>query len=193
MNSKSHEGRVFPVSDRGWRSLCFGLMLGMATGVVGCASDARDKWLRVFFDGVPSRSEAVVPVNVVSNAAPVRVQPVVVAEHIHAPFGSRECTGCHESKFSQKLSAPVPGLCFGCHDDFLKGSKVKHSPAENGECLGCHSPHKSKFVFLLNREGKALCVECHDDPGKDMNSRHDPVEKGKCTACHDPHGSANKN
>jgi len=178
----------------------FALLGGIFLGA-GCASMTKHDWLNLFFDGVPGGSSAAPagkPIQGVDNdgypvvlRATAPTPPESRKINLHPPFGDNDCTACHESKFSQQIKQKPPGLCFSCHDDFLAKAKVKHSPAEEGECLSCHNPHQSEEKFLLLRKGKALCAECHDDmtPGK---FKHAPADEGECIACHNPHQSDQK-
>ena len=169
-------------------ALCFG----------GCSPAAKDKFLRTFFDGVPTQKEiaardakkkSLVPSEKQETENKANAGPAKAAEEStyiqHPPFADRDCSLCHEGQFSQKLVAKGKELCFTCHDDFLKGAKVKHYPAEEGMCLDCHLPHESKFKHLLKREGQALCLECHDMD--DLKATHDEIGEDDCTSCHDPH------
>ena len=43
---------------------------------------------------------------------------------------------------------------------------VKHAPAAEGECVGCHAPHAARFEKLLNKRERALCATCHQEAFK---------------------------
>jgi predicted CXXCH cytochrome family protein len=168
----------------------------------GCATETRYKWLSRFFDGVPAPGaapaqatnpdEQIVPAdsNVVLVAS---TAPVAIPHTFHPPFHDQTCTECHESKFSQKMKGPMNTVCFACHDDFLEKAKVKHAPAESGECTSCHDPHESPNKKLLLRVGAALCFDCHeaDDVAK-VAAHKVAADRDNCIACHDPHASQNQ-
>lgn len=114
----------------------------------------------------------------------------------HPPMKD-DCTQCHnylkgnhpnDQGHEYELSAKVPDLCSGCHD-VMSGTKSQHSPAKDGDCLGCHDPHSSDLRNLLQSDmGKPTCLRCHDVAGKDMIV-HGPVKKNDCASCHEPHSS----
>jgi predicted CXXCH cytochrome family protein len=173
-------------------ALCCALLLA-----AGCASDTRYKWLSRFFDGVPRPGTTNAPpadpeyqplpdqTNVVVAAARPLVTPT-----LHPPYHDGKCTECHESKFSQKMKGPINTVCFSCHDDFLEHAKVKHQPAESGDCLSCHNPHESPNKKLLVRVGVAMCLECHESADIAKVEAHKIPDRDNCLVCHDPHGSA---
>ena len=73
-------------------------------------------------------------------------------------------------------------------------AKVKHQPAENGECLSCHSPHQSENKKLLSKAVGKLCFECHEDLQQQLAKakfKHQPVDEGDCASCHAPHATEN--
>jgi len=77
----------------------------------------------------------------------------------------------HQSEFKKLLTKADGKLCAECHEDIGKdiaAAKVKHQPAENGECTSCHAPHQSEFKKLLTKTEGKLCAECHEDIGKDI-------------------------
>ena len=181
------------------RILRAALLAGILAGA-GCASMTKRDWLSLFFDGVPpppgSAPASPQAQRVDDEGYPVFLRPTLPPPpapvmHRHAPYADNTCTACHESKFSQGMKKKPKELCFSCHDNFLATAKVKHAPAEGGECLACHNPHQSEQKHLLLRKGKALCGECHDDVAKGK-VKHAPAEAGECLACHGPHASEQK-
>jgi predicted CXXCH cytochrome family protein len=165
--------------------------------VAGCATETKYKWLSRFFDGVPTPGAAPAPianpddeplVPTTNGVVLVSAQPLV-PHTLHPPYHDDNCTECHESKFSQKLKGPMNTVCFSCHDDFLAKAKVKHSPAESGECGSCHEPHESINKKLLLRVGAAMCMECHEAADVAKVEAHKTPERDNCLACHDPHAS----
>lgn len=166
--------------------------------LVGCTTETKHKWLSRFFDGVPACSATNAPsaaveegVSVTNATVSVAAQPAqpLIPHSLHPPYHDGNCTECHESKFSQKMKGPMNTVCFSCHDDFLAKAKIKHQPADTGDCRSCHDPHESLNKKLLLRTGKAMCLECHDDPLAQGKVRHQAVESGDCLDCHNPHAS----
>jgi predicted CXXCH cytochrome family protein len=107
----------------------------------------------------------------------------------HPPVEEGDCEACHEDHGDEEtlmLSDEVPGLCFGCHDEFDQSHL--HDPVSEGDCLACHDPHHSENSPLLRSAVPALCTECHDE-FEGGGSVHEPVAEGSCTECHDPHQS----
>jgi predicted CXXCH cytochrome family protein len=172
--------------------------------LAGCSTQTKHRWLTFFFDGVPpigaetnpppaaiAYDEEGRPVGVFlpsTNAAPAPAPPFTR----HPPYEDRQCTECHESKFSVRLKDTQLKVCFACHDDFLAALKVKHQPAENGECTACHDSHGSPLPKMLTKAVPALCSECHDDVLAKGAVKHQPVENGECASCHLPHAGPNK-
>ena len=186
--------RVEFENDRRWqvrRAWC-AVVLTVWVGA-GCASMTKHDWLRIFFDGVPDENNATatnalpsVAVSTNQTGPLPSTQPRPPSRCIHAPYADNKCAACHVVKFSQRIAKKPIELCFSCHTNFLVQAKVKHAPAEQGECLSCHHPHQSDNKFLLLRKGKALCLECHEDvtAGK---VKHAPAADGACLDCHRAH------
>lgn len=193
VNPKTHKSR----SRR--RDRLVGLLVVCGVFIfVGCSSETKHKWMSRFFDGVPPlggatnvvtvAAEEVAPTNVTHVVIPEAGQTAQLTGSVHPPFADNSCAECHESKFSQKMKGPMNSVCFSCHDDFLAPAKIKHAPAQNGECTACHSPHDAPNKKLLIRTGRAMCLECHDDPVAQGKVKHQPVE-ADCLDCHSPHAS----
>lgn len=120
-------------------------------------------------------------------------------KYVHGPVGARICTVCHvetdkkDHKF--KLSVEKDELCFGCHDgsrDMMLQEHL-HTPAAEGNCVGCHDPHQSNYKFSLKGQAADLCFNCHDRSAFTDEYVHGPVAAGDCNVCHDPHASAFEN
>jgi len=178
------------------------IVLACLALLVGCATETKQKWLTIFFDGVPKPGAATnAPLQTVegqpasTNAVAQPVAPPQPQLIIHPPYGKRECTACHESQYSQKMKGKPGEVCFTCHQETQKSfaaAKVKHQPMENGECVSCHSPHNSANKKLLIAKGEKLCFECHEDVQQQLvkaRVKHQPVENGECSSCHSPHQS----
>jgi predicted CXXCH cytochrome family protein len=177
--------------------LCAGLVL------VGCATEKNRKWLTFFFDGVPGANANTNAPSVEYDENGKPLDKVVVAQtnqkaaprpkfDAHPPYEDKKCNECHESRFSVKMKGPQTQVCFACHDDFLTKLKVKHQPAENGECSSCHDPHGNSNPKMLLQTGQSLCALCHDPFPKTAKSKHVPAENGECLSCHNPHASNSK-
>lgn len=165
----------------------------------GCSPAAKQKMLKTFFDGVPKENtpdsqnkakeekelNAFVESMVKDKLQKANGEDVVIYKH--APFAERDCSACHESKFSQSLASQGKELCFSCHDDFLKDAEVKHFPAEEGMCLECHNPHQSENKYLLVKAGQSLCFSCHEKEDITKKDPHGDIGEEDCIECHDPH------
>ena len=95
-----------------------------------------------------------------------------------------------------KLAKGARGaVCLTCHEAFKKKLKKKyvHTPLQEGDCTGCHSPHTANHGKLLAADPDRICYSCHDNVVPDgAKSVHRVVAEGKCVQCHDPHASDNK-
>ena len=179
------------------------LLVGVLFLAAGCATN-KQKWLSIFFDGVPPEG-VTNQLAVVSRKRPPRKNSAVAAAiarlaatkstnstmTVHPPFGENKCEQCHETA-TVSLIARVSQrpLCFSCHKDFLSPMTVKHKPVDDGQCSRCHSPHESPNKKLLLKKGNALCLTCHNPLAKGP-VKHLPVESGDCLDCHVPHGGPN--
>lgn len=106
---------------------------------------------------------------------------------IHAPVADGECEACHQDHGDREklvLVAPVPALCWQCHDEFTRPRR--HDPAAGGECLECHGVHNAPEPKLLVKTVPGLCEECHD-AFEGAGSRHAPAADGECGECHRAH------
>ncbi len=187
-----------PVKNHSFSRRFLGAALCGFVLMAGCTTKINRRWLSLFFDGVPPLSGTTNATTLTSanaaltNGGALLSAPVAPRLLVHLPYQNRECGECHQSKFSQRLKGTPREVCFGCHDDFLAQAKIRHAPAESGDCLACHHPHESTNQFLLVLAGKALCFDCHDDFLQQAKVKHKPVESGQCLECHDPHQSATK-
>ncbi|MCX8091801.1 MAG: cytochrome c3 family protein [Verrucomicrobiae bacterium] len=194
VNRLAHPARI--------RALWLFSILALAA-LLGCSTQTRHRWLTFFFDGVPPLGAQTNPPPAVAydedgrplilTAPATTATPAAAPPYTrHPPYEDRQCTECHESRFSVRLKGTQLQICFACHDDFLPNLKVKHQPAENGDCTACHDSHGSPLPKMLTKPVPALCADCHDDPLAKGNVKHQPVENGDCAACHAAHGSAQK-
>ena len=178
------------------RTCLAGLALGWLL-LAGCSGPSKQKWLSTFFDGVPvpgartnapAAQAAAAPqpgtTNVVAQQAPASAAPKFF---MHPPYAQRRCAECHQAQTSQKMPGKGAAVCFTCHKDTMLLGKVKHQPAENGECTSCHNPHQATNTNLSVQLPPVLCAQCHDPFPKVAKSKHQPVENGECLDCHNPH------
>ena len=141
---------------------------------------------------------------------------VISKRVVHAPLNNdvrieQGCALCHAAPHAKKkgelsLAAPVPDLCYMCHDKADYTKKNIHPPVAGGDCLACHNPHATDAPRLLNQPLPFVCQNCHPDKtngkhilggygfGNDhpIQGRIDPSRKGRelgCVSCHDPHAS----
>ena len=177
--------RTVPISI----GLLLPLWLGML--LVSCDQVKDRDVLTFFFDGVESPSPAgfergpLDPNRVLAQAAQAPVW------YVHEP--SRDCTNCHDTQRQSQspgqayLIEPVPGLCYGCHDDLTVSAKFVHGPVAVGQCLFCHQQHKSRVKHLLLAAEPDLCYLCHDVANIMAIPAHLTERPSLCTDCHDPH------
>lgn len=138
---------------------------------------------------------------------------------VHSPMNQyvrkeQGCALCHTDPHAKKkgvlsLAAPVPELCFMCHDKAVFSKTNIHQPVAGGDCLTCHNPHASDAPHLLTQQVLSVCQTCHPDKtnGKHILGGHgfgdnhpimghlDPSRKGQelgCSSCHNPHSSGKK-
>jgi predicted CXXCH cytochrome family protein len=113
------------------------------------------------------------------------------AVHPALDMGCDAChTGTHNGgKPAPKLKAPVPELCFTCHDRKAFDKKAQHAPVAGGMCGSCHDPHASGNPRMLVEAVPNLCFSCHDKKALGMKDAHVKAAAGQCLTCHDPHGS----
>ncbi len=103
----------------------------------------------------------------------------------HAPVADDDCSVCHtmhRDPVGASLQAPVPELCYQCHEDVAAKDQV-HEPVGEGRCTDCHHIHTSDEKSLLIRRVPELCIECHP-----LNKRH-VARNTLCTSCHGVHSS----
>jgi len=181
------------------RSASFGLMVLAFFGmfIISCDEVERNKTLTFFFDGVPplepqSLQEEFPDTNSLE-AARTGQAPVW---YVHEP--RKDCSNCHTKRKQRSFSsqmyliAPVPKLCYNCHDDYTTSAVFVHGPVAVGQCLFCHSPHKSKIEHLLTASEPELCYQCHDKNTIELIAAHLPKQLSSCTDCHNPHASSAK-
>jgi predicted CXXCH cytochrome family protein len=117
------------------------------------------------------------------------------AKSVHAAI-ALGCSSCHAAvegkthpgqKGSIKLTQPMPGLCYTCHDESKFKGKSVHTPITSGMCTGCHDPHQSNYSKILLADMPGLCYNCHDE--NKFKGKYGHATIGMCTGCHAPHAS----
>jgi predicted CXXCH cytochrome family protein len=156
-----------------------------------------------------------------------------------AVTGDATCTNCHTSHGGplRRLMKDDPvKLCMNCHSqpvqtpdnrtiaavtELLNPALIKHGPAADGSCSGCHDVHGADISRLLSKpypelfyspfeiERFDLCFSCHDKElvlqpqargltgfrNGDVNLHFAHVNKDvrgrTCRACHNVHASTN--
>ncbi len=164
--------------------------------IFSCSPKTRYQVLSFFFDGVPNPEQpskkqsnrlAADSLNNKSRKLTLR-QHQTPEQTMHPPFADRDCGACHDMRGGNSLIAPMPDLCYECHDDFRQEMPKLHGLVEAGACTTCHHPHVSKNKMLLTRSGQEMCLHCHDTRDVQKNEVHEEVEAMACTECHDAHG-----
>ena len=109
---------------------------------------------------------------------------ILAGRWFHAPVADSDCTACHtmhRNPVGPNLQAPVPELCWHCHEDLTAGDVV-HKPVGGGRCMDCHLAHTSDVRRLLRRRVPELCFGCHP-----VDAHVSP--NTLCTSCHEAHSS----
>ena len=121
-----------------------------------------------------------------TRAAPSpRHNQILSKRWFHAPVADDDCTVCHTMHgggAEKSLKAPVPELCYQCHED-MAAKDVVHEPVGAGRCSDCHEVHTADVRPLLIRRVPALCHECH--PTDEAHKTRGTL----CTGCHGVHSS----
>lgn len=91
-----------------------------------------------------------------------------------------------------KLTAPVPELCYGCHDDFTTTGRFVHGPVAVEQCMFCHVPHEAANRFLLKKSVPQLCYMCHSETDIRAIAEHQTERLSGCTVCHEGHSGSTK-
>ena len=166
--------------------------------MAGCSPETKYRILSTLFDGVPPPASRTAPKTTAaakdSTAKPASLTMAAPKPRysIHPPYRDKECDACHERERGNRLTDPLPDLCYGCHDDFRDSLAYLHGPVAAGQCTACHNPHMTKKPHLLKHSGNALCLFCHDKNRLAQTKTHADKMGQNCQQCHDPHGSAKK-
>jgi len=161
-------------------------LLLVVVGLYGCAPETKYKVLSFFFDGVP-KPEAPVGKKKPGQHEEEVERMKAVAYHMHGPYASRHCEGCH-TPGSNVLLLPKNKLCLRCHVLDLS-KKYVHGPVAAGGCLKCHDPHGSAYPYFLAAAPATFCLRCHEKKEVFRNKAHDGIDGEQCTVCHDAHSS----
>jgi len=169
------------------------LLIWLEILLVSCDQVKHRDVLTFLFDGVtPPAPEGFEGVPFEPNEA-LGQSDQAPAWYVHEPC--KDCTNCHDTQRQSRspgqayLVAPVPGLCYDCHDDLTVSAKFVHGPVAVGQCLFCHQQHKSRIEHLLIKALPDLCYLCHDVANIVAIPAHLTERPSLCTDCHDPHVS----
>jgi predicted CXXCH cytochrome family protein len=164
---------------------------------ISCDQVDRHKVLTFFFDGVPPLGPEGFQEELLEPNFPVTTQAdQTLTWYVHEP--TKDCSTCHGKRkqrgFTSQiyLTAPVPKLCYECHDDYTVSVSFVHGPVAVGQCLLCHNQHKSKIKHLLIAPEPELCYQCHDKNTIELIAAHSPEQLSSCTNCHNAHASSNR-
>ncbi len=181
-----------------WGLIIKGLFFLMLTAfIISCSVRSNYKTLNFFFDGVadPRIADSIALADSLKNseAKSSNSFEVVKSEFVfHPPYKEKECGICHNRNSMGKLTEPMPGLCYQCHDNFSELYIVLHGPVDAGFCTECHNPHMNKNENLLIRHGQELCLYCHNSEDIVNSEAHSDIEDTFCTECHNPHGGEDR-
>lgn len=112
---------------------------------------------------------------------------------LHTEF--KDCVSCHvdkpdpDSTDKPEMVAPVPQLCYTCHEERAAIDGWKHGPVATGECLLCHQPHQAGHKPLLKKAIPELCYHCHETKTLALVTDHSKQSHASCTDCHEAHAS----
>lgn len=168
----------------------------------GCRATPEQRYriLSFFFDGVPPPGGGVAMLNddTAGSGGPQtsRNQPTApVTLSIHAPYQRRECSKCHGSTGTFRVSVSDIAACDTCHTDYgdTGPDKWVHGAMSLG-CATCHVPHKSEYEALLKRPQMETCMDCHQVAPVLDRPYHATAKSGedRCGKCHDPHKAGNR-
>jgi len=162
-----------------------------------CTEEKRYRILSSLFDGVPPLGGGTSQTGSSNSLRPARPGEESLM-YAHEPVAKRQCVKCHgdnlKGNFSREvqLEAPVPDLCFGCHEEMASLEGWVHGPVAAGDCLMCHEPHRSKNQHLLKYPVPDMCFRCHDPKAiAEIPNHGEPVFK-KCLLCHFGHTSQSR-
>ena len=168
--------------------------------VLSCNEAKRHETLVFFFDGVPPLTGelegAAYADSLDPNAPPDPNRPPEIVWYQHEP--SLGCEACHGDRkkrgFSRQVNlvAPLPDLCYQCHDELRDLPGDVHGPVAIGACTFCHEPHRTVNKHLLKKPAPELCYQCHEaEVIAFFDSKHADPSYENCNQCHEGHASEN--
>ena len=172
------------------------LLISLAVFVVSCDQTRRYEIMTFFFDGIESSKPEGFENGLFDPNAGLAQEAQAPVWYIHEPV--EDCTNCHDTQRQSKspgqayLIAPVPKLCYNCHDDRTVSARFVHGPVAVGECLECHDHHKSRVKHLLKKAEPNVCYLCHDADAIAAIPTHSTGQPSACTDCHNPHVSSER-
>ena len=161
-----------------------------------CDNVGRHHVLTFFFDGVPPLPGAAGTEASVRSDAKIPASSPVENWRMHEPV--KDCTACHGNQPRRgaspkvQLVAPIPSLCYQCHQEYSAPDGWVHGPVATGDCLLCHEPHKTKTESLLRNAIPELCYQCHDPQAVHAVQGHAEPSSGHCVDCHEAHAAETK-
>jgi predicted CXXCH cytochrome family protein len=173
------------------------LLILLEIFVAGCDEVERYEAMTFFFDGVePPRPQGFEGEFFDPNSPESAQLPEKPLWYVHE--ARKDCTNCHDTQRQSRspgqayLIAPVPRLCYDCHDNFAISAQFVHGPVATGECLFCHHHHKSQIEHLLIETMPELCYRCHEITAIELAHAHLRRRLSTCTDCHHAHASSAK-
>jgi predicted CXXCH cytochrome family protein len=166
--------------------------------LLSCNEAEQHEMLTFFFDGVPPLGGELAGTGYADasdpNAAPDPNAPPEFVWYQHEP--SLGCEACHGDRkkrgFSRQVNlvAPVPDLCYQCHEELRDLPGDVHGPVAVGVCTFCHEPHRTRNEHLLKKPVPELCYQCHDPAVIEyFDSHHAEESYANCNRCHEGHAS----
>jgi len=173
------------------------LLILLEIFVVSCDEVRRYEVMTYFFDGVEPLGLQGFEGEFFDPNSPEPAQPPEKPLwYVHE--ARKDCTNCHDTGRQSRapgqayLIAPVPRLCYDCHDNFAISAQFVHGPVAAGQCLFCHHQHKSQIEHLLKDTMPELCYRCHEIDAIELAHAHLRRRLSTCTDCHHPHASSAK-
>lgn len=173
--------------------------------VMSCDEVERYKVLSFFFDGVPPlveeriiSSDEVMDANSGLPLTEGQGQSVTQGKPVERAHGQgRRCSLCHDpldkgKRATSQAARRIPGICYGCHEDYTESGLHVHGPVAVGACDFCHDPHVSSYDALLKDPEPELCYRCHDQKSIESVLAHRTDMSSGCMPCHEAHSSSKK-
>ncbi|MCF7974571.1 MAG: cytochrome c3 family protein [Phycisphaerae bacterium] len=180
----------------GLRWLVYVSVLAGLACLVSCSDTERHRALSFWFDGVPPLPGQTVDETVADDTPSSPRRRIEPQWFLHEP--QADCERCHgdqkQKNFSRQVNlvAPVPTLCYGCHDMPGAQDGWVHGPVASGQCVLCHEPHRALNPHLLKKAEPQICFQCHEASTIKTLPGHDRATYDTCLDCHAGHHSAAK-